>query len=144
LARGEAEQAVALLESVERESQAADDDATVLDAMLVRAEALTKLGQHDKAVEVLAISRTRTADDVALLPRVHLEQARADFVRGDAAKAQEEVAAGLAVAREYELAYEQSRLLRLDAEIAETLGHSDRKLAAMSAASEIEQQLGIR
>jgi class 3 adenylate cyclase/tetratricopeptide (TPR) repeat protein len=143
LARGELEAAHALLEAVESEAQALGDDDSALEASLVRAEVLTRRGFPGEALQVLEASRAKSADDVALRPRIYVEQARARFVTGDADQALADVEAGLAIAREYALVYEESRLLRLEAEIAESRNDAALATTAATAAQELEQRLGI-
>ena len=144
LARGDLQQASDLLESVERESEAAGDNETVVDAMLVHAEALTRLGEPARAAELVSIARKGGADDVALQPRIRKEQARVHYALGEFEAAQTEVETGLALAREYELAHEESRLLWLAADIAQALGQEDKAAEATESAIRIETELGIR
>jgi tetratricopeptide (TPR) repeat protein len=112
--------------------------------MLVHAEALTRLGEPARAAELMSIARKGGADDVALQPRIHKEQARVHYALGEFEAAQTEVETGLAIAREYELAHEESRLLWLAADIAQALGQEDKAAEATESAIRIETELGIR
>ena len=143
VARGDDAEALELIESVERESNELGDTATALEASFVRAEALTRLGRASDATEVLSAFRAKPPEDVAVRPRIHLEQARAYLVLGEPGEAKTEVLAGLAMAREYELAYEESRLLHLEAEIDTALGDAAGSARATAEARAIEARLGI-
>jgi class 3 adenylate cyclase/tetratricopeptide (TPR) repeat protein len=143
VARGHLDEAEELLKSVEQESEQLGDVATAIEASLVLAEALNRQGRPEAAIEIIELPRTKTAEDVQVRPRVHLEQARAYLVMKQAEQARAELHAGLALAREYDMAYEESRLLLLDAEISLSLGDVTASDQSLAAAREIEQRLGV-
>ncbi|HSN07336.1 MAG TPA: adenylate/guanylate cyclase domain-containing protein [Candidatus Angelobacter sp.] len=123
LVRGDLVEAEQLAEDVELEFAALGQEASALEAALVRAESLTLQGRAGEALDVLeATGEAGLRDDVSLKPRVYVERARALLALGKVEDADAELAVGLGVAREYGMPYEEARLLQVLAELRSRTG----------------------
>lgn len=144
LSRGDLVAAEQLAAEVEVEFTAMAQRVSALEAILVRAAALTGQGRASESLLLVDQSAgSATGEGVALLPRLHLERGRALLALGRAHEAGIEVAAGLEPARQHSLTYEEAGLLQLKAEVLASLGDAENSAVATAAAHEILARLGV-
>ena len=144
LDRGDLEGAERLATSAEAELIELSLPLFALEATLVRAEVFTARGRASEALELLEqAASTATGEGVALLPRLHLERARALLVLGEVESSSAEISTGLAVARQHDLAFEQARLHLLEADVAAARGDEAVREAALLEAHTIMAGLGV-
>jgi tetratricopeptide (TPR) repeat protein len=144
LARGEVDKAQSLAEIAEGELLGLALPVFAAEATLVRAEALTVGGHPGRALALLpGADEPVQGEYAALAPRFPLERARALIERGRPDDAAVEVSAGLALAREHALPYEEARLLALEAAVAAARGDDATQDRAASEAAAILARLGV-
>jgi tetratricopeptide (TPR) repeat protein len=141
-ARGDLEGAERVLEQVEAESRALDDPGTAVEAMLVRAEVLTRQGRPEVVLELLG-SSLDGSDDIVIQPRQRLERGRALLALGRSDEARAQVQEGLAIAREHGLPFEEARVLEVLADVERAHGRPAEADEACAAATEIFTRLGV-
>ena len=144
LARGDLQEAESMALDVERELAALGQRTSAAEAMLVRAEAVTRLERPELALELIRLSaKMARGEGVALLPRVEQERARALLALGSVAAAREAVTAGLELARTHGMPYEEATLLRLSVDVARAEGDHLAAAGAAEAADEVLRRLGL-
>jgi class 3 adenylate cyclase/tetratricopeptide (TPR) repeat protein len=145
LAQGHVEEAEALAVEAEQALRGTDELAAAMEAALVRAEALTRLGRPDEALTYLDAEANLSSEAASTLsPRFHLERARALAAQGNLAEAVAHVDEGRAAAIEMGLLYERFRLTDLLAELYAESGDAAAASVARVDADELSSQLGIR
>ncbi len=141
LMAGDPAEAERLLEAAELELAALGQPNSALEAALVRCEALTRLGRAEEALLVVAAHEEAGEEtSAALLPRVHLERARAMAALSLLDEAAGAASAGLEISDD--APYERARLLTMAAEIAGRRGRADEASEAAQEAEAILRRLG--
>lgn len=144
VARGQYDDAIPLAQQAEDLLREDDEPGAVIEAVLVRAEALTRVGRGAESLALLD-ERASTTDEAftTLQPRIALERARALGSLGQTADALAVAEAGSAGAKETGLLFEQYRLADLLSDLRTALGDPDGAAAAAAEAREISTRLGI-
>ncbi|MFN8158038.1 MAG: adenylate/guanylate cyclase domain-containing protein [Candidatus Nanopelagicales bacterium] len=144
LARGEPEAAIEQAGRAEELLRADDEPAYALEAVIVRAQALTVTGRADEALGLLDDYASSTDDAFTTLqPRIGLEQARAFGALGRLDEAVRLAQQSAASATEMGLLYEQFRLAELLGELHTAAGDAAQADAAEAEAAAIAGRLGI-
>lgn len=125
LARGEADAAQRAAEEVVARFRTMGNLSAALEASLVQAEAAIASGQPGLALDVVddAVQAAR-GEDQALAARVHLVRGSALQALGRSAEAREVLHAGVLIARDQDLPYEEALLLRRRSALADDMGES--------------------
>ena len=144
LARGEVRVAERLAESAARRLADLGSASSALEAELVRAEALTRDGRPEEALDVVdAAERTARGESVLSLPRTCLQRARALLAAGRATEAAAVGETGLESARSQDLPYEEALLLRVAARVHAALGDTPGAERAAADSARILERLGV-
>ena len=142
--RGELTEAEQIAQDAELEFAAARMKSFVLEAALTRAEALLAAGRPEESLLVIDAASEGNVDEggVELLPRLHLQRARALAAMGRFDQAEEDVVAGLALARSSEQPFDVAQLVLFQAERAQVSGDADDAAALRAEAEAILEGLG--
>ncbi len=144
LARGEPEAAIELAARAEELLRGDDEPAQALEAVLVRAQALTVSGRADEALALLDEHGSSSDDAITMLqPRIGLERARAWGRTGRVDEAIALAEASTASAVEMGLLYEQFRLAELLADLYAVAGSTVEAETKQREATQIADRLGI-
>lgn len=145
LSRGDLEDAERTAASVHERARDLGQMTSAMEAALVRADAVTRSGRPEEAIEIIAAAERETrAEATFSMPRTCLQRARALLALGRFEEADEMVLTGLQAAREMALPYEEALLLRLESRIERHRGRDDRSRAADAEALELLERLGVR
>ena len=117
---------------------------SAMEAALVRADAMTRDGRAEEALEVItSAEREARADAAYSLPRTCIQRARALLALGQFGEADEMVSTGLVAASEQGLPYEEALLLRLRSRVDLHRGNRRRAGEALVRAEETFRRLGV-
>ena len=121
------------------------NDSSSLEAALIHAEALVRVGRPTEALDVITTAeRAANADAAFSLPRTCLQRGRAYFALERLDEATEMVSTGLLAAEEQGLPYEEALLLRVRGRIDRRLGDEGSARVAFARADELLARLGVR
>ena len=144
LSRAEVQQAQDLATRVHESVRSLGQMTSAMEAALVLADALTRDGRAQEAIDVIAAAeREARAEAAYSLPRTCIQRARALLALGRFDEADEMVLTGLAAAREQGLPYEEALLFRLGSRVDRHRGNLQRSVEALARAEETLGILGV-
>ncbi len=117
---------------------------SAMEAALVRADAMTRDGRAEEALEIITAAEREARSDAAYsLPRTCIQRGRALLALGRFDEADEMVLTGLEASREQGLPYEEALLFRLRSRIDRHRGRPRRAEKALARAEEAMSRLGV-
>jgi class 3 adenylate cyclase/tetratricopeptide (TPR) repeat protein len=145
LSRGDLDEAARRAADVVTSFAALHNATSALEAALVQAEAATRAGRPEDALDIIGVAeREAHADAAYSMPRTSLQRGQALLALGRVDEADEMITSGLLAAGAQSLPYEQSLLLRVASRIALERGQHAESDAAMKQAEALSEGLGAR